>query len=383
MRLGRLLIILAILLLVGVGVVFLLYRFVIQPRLQQAAVQPTPTPPPVEIVFVAQPVSKGTELTAEMLTRAPWQQDSIVPGMVKAEDLETMIGRVPKYDLAPSQPLLTTMLLTEGETLSSSGSPWALSIPPGMVAVSVPINRLSSISYAPRPGDHVNVIASLLLVDVDTDFQSETPNLTGLVTASGPPDPATGERSPLTVNVASWTSPAQGAMTGVGNGIYGRVIIDPVLNQAVFLVNGERQRPRMVSHMLLQDVVVLQVGDFPLESQAATTAAGPTPTPLPAEGQGQAPAAQPVPDIITLIVRPQDAVALNFILLGQPVLATQLSLALRGANDTTRENTLPVTLGFLLEQYQIPVPAKVPYSLTPRIDALSPVPLPNSQPAQP
>ncbi len=136
-----------------------------------------------------------------------------------------------------------------------------------MVAVSVPINRLSSVSYAPRPGDHVNVIVSLLLVDVDTDFQSETPNLTGLVTASGPPDPATGERSPLTVDVASWTSPAQGAMSCVANGIYGRVIIDPVLNQAVFLVNGERQRPRMVSHMLLQDVVVLQVGDFPLKAR--------------------------------------------------------------------------------------------------------------------
>jgi hypothetical protein len=56
---------------------------------------------------------------------------------------------------------------------------------------------------------------------------------------------------------------------------------------------------------------------------------------------------------------------------------------LRGANDSTRENTLPVTLGFLLEQYQIPVPAKLPYSLTPRIDTLSPVPLPNTQPTQP
>jgi hypothetical protein len=64
-------------------------------------------------------------------------------------------------------------------------------------------------------------------------------------------------------------------------------------------------------------------------------------------------------------------------------MATQLSLVLRGATDSSRENTLPVTLGFLLEQYQIPIPAKVPYSLTPRIDALSPVPLPISQPAQP
>jgi len=236
-----------------------------------------------------------------------------------------------------------------------------------MVAVSLPISRLSSVSYAPRPGDHVNVIVSLLLVDVDTDFQSITPNLSGVVTASGPPDPTSGERNPLTVAIA--------------NGIYGRVVIDPVLNQAVFLVPSEGQRPRMVSHMLLQDVVVLQVGNFPLESKPAAAApeGEPTATPLP---EGQAAQAVPVPDIITLIVRPQDAVALNFILLGQPQMATQLSLVLRGTKDTTRENTLPVTLGFLLEQYQIPIPAKVPYSLTPRIDALSPVAIPTQPPPQ-
>jgi Flp pilus assembly protein CpaB len=369
MRLGRLLIILAVLLLVGVAVVFVFYQFVIVPRTKSAAVQPTATPPPVQVVFVSQPVSKGTALKADMLTRLPWPQDSILPVMVKANDLETMIGRVAKYDLLPSTPLLTTMLLAEGETLSQSGSPWALSIPPGMVAVSIPISRLSSVSYAPRPGDHVNVIVSLLLVDVDTDFQTLTPNLSGVVTASGPPDPATNERNPLTV--------------AISNGIYGKVIIDPVLNQAVFLAPSEGQRPRMVSHMLLQDVVVLQIGDFPLENKAATTTQAVTPTPVPAEQQGQAPAPSPVPDIITLIVRPQDAVALNFILLGQPQMATQLSLVLRGVNDSTRENTLPVTLGFLLEQYQIPIPAKVPYSLTPRIDALSPVPLPVTQPTQP
>jgi hypothetical protein len=49
-------------------------------------------------------------------------------------------------------------------------------------------------------------------------------------------------------------------------------------------------------------------------------------------------------------------------------LASALSLVLRSANDSSRENVLPVTLQFLLEQYQIPVPARLPYSLNPRID---------------
>jgi Flp pilus assembly protein CpaB len=362
MRLGRLLIILAILILVVLAVAFVFVRIVLPTVAPKPVVQVSPTPPPVEILMVSQNVSKGTTLDSSMLASIPWQQSSVAPGMIKAADLEKTIGRVVKYDIQATTPLLTSMLLAEGETLTASGSPWALSIPPGMVAVSIPINRLSSISYAARPGDHVNVIVSLLLVDVDTDFQAITPNLSGVVTASGPPDPATNERSPLTV--------------AISNGIYGKVIIDPVLNQAVFLAPSEGQRPRMVSHMLLQDVVVLQVGDFPLENKAAAAApAEATPTPVP-EQQGQAAVAVPLPDIITLIVRPQDAVALNFILLGQPQMATQLSLVLRGAKDSSRENTLPVTLGFLLEQYQIPIPAKVPYSLTPRIDALSPVAMP-------
>jgi pilus assembly protein CpaB len=300
-----------------------------------------------------------------MLASIPWQQNSLAPGMYKASSINEVIGRVVKFDVSAGTPLLSSMLLTEGEQISASGSPWALSIPPGMVAVSIPMNRLSSVSYAPRPGDHVNVIVSMLFVDVDTDFQAITPNKTGVVIASGPPDPTSGERSPLTVEIAA--------------GIYGKTLIDPVLGQAVYVFPSEGQRPRLVSSMLLQDVVILQVGDFPLENQAAQQAAA---TPTPTAQEGQPPAAPPVPDVITLIVSPQDAVSLNYIMLAQSQLAAQLSLALRGANDSSREKTLPVTLGFLLEQYQIPVPAKLPYSLNPRIDQLSPIALPVAQPAQ-
>jgi pilus assembly protein CpaB len=154
-------------------------------------------------------------------------------------------------------------------------------------------------------------------------------------------------------------------------GVYGKVVIDPVLGQAVLVVPSELQRPRYVSHMLLQDVTVLQVGNFPFED--ATLAAAPegTPVPTPEPGGDQAAVAAPAaPDVVTLIVRPQDAVTLNYIMLAQSRMAATLSLVLRGANDTSRENVLPVTLQFLLEQYQIPVPARLPYSLNPRIDDL-------------
>ncbi|MCC7130792.1 MAG: Flp pilus assembly protein CpaB [Anaerolineae bacterium UTCFX2] len=363
MRRGRLLILLALVILLGLVAVLVVYRFFLAKP--QEAVQPT-QPPPVEILMISQNISKGTELNSEMLASIPWQQSALAPGMYRAGQINEAIGRVVKFDVSAGTPLLTSMLLSEGETISQAGSPWSLSIPKGMVAVSIPVSRLSSVSYAPRPGDHVNVIASFLFVDVDTDFQSILPSSSGTVIAAGPPDPVTGTRNPLTVEIAG--------------GVYGRTIIDPVLGQAVFLLPSEAQRPRMVSHMLLQDVVVLNVGDFPLTDAAAQAQAEPTPAPA----EGQAPPPPPVPNVITLIVRPQDAVTLNFMLLTQmrPEAATQLSLALRAGDDNSRENTLPVTLGFLLEQYQIPVPAKLPYSLNPRIDNLTPLPLPAAQPTQ-
>lgn len=361
MRRGRLLILLALVMLLGLVALFVVYRFLLAKPPEVA--QPT-QPPPVEILMVSQNITKGTELTSEMLASIPWQISALAPGMYRAGQINEVVGRVIKYDATAGTPLLSSMLLSEGETISQAGSPWALSIPKGMVAVSIPVDRLSSVSYAPRPGDHVNVIASLLFVDVDTDLQSILPNQTGTVISAGPPDPVTGTRNPLTVEIAG--------------GVYGRTIIDPVLGQAVFLVPSEPQRPRMVSHMLLQDVVVLNVGNFPLSDAAATVAAEPTPAPA----EGEAPPPPPVPDVITLIVRPQDAVTLNFLLLTQSKSATQLSLVLRGADDSSRENTLPVTLGFLLEQYQIPVPAKLPYSLNPKVDTLTPLPMPVSQPTQ-
>jgi pilus assembly protein CpaB len=217
---------------------------------------------------------------------------------------------------------------------------------------------------------------------VDTDFQSLLPNNTGLAIASGPPDPETGEQPPLTVGIASLgqssgVDPNTGlplAPPVLNPGQYGKVVIDPVLGQAVYVVGSEGQRPRYVSHMLLQDVVVLQVGDFPEAGQPLAPTApeeGAEPTPAPEDtGQEGQPVTPARPDVVTLIVRPQDAVTLNYILLAQSKMAAHLSLVLRSANDTSRENVLPVTLQFLLEQYQVPVPARLPYSLNPRVDDL-------------
>ncbi|MCD6401988.1 MAG: hypothetical protein J7L73_08695, partial [Anaerolineales bacterium] len=93
--------------------------------------------------------------------------------------------------------------------------------------------------------------------------------------------------------------------------------------------------------------------------------------PAPTEqGQQQAPQPTPEPEkpkppeVITLIVSPQDAVTLNYMVSS----GTKLTLALRAAGDDTAFDTEAATLQFLLDTYNIPVPAKLPYGLEPRID---------------
>lgn len=241
-----------------------------------------------------------------------------------------------------------------------------------MVAVSIPISRLSSVAYALQSGDHVNVIATIMLTDLDTDFQTKLPNMAGTVIAPG----TQGEEGPnyLTAQVSG------GAVEG-GTAV-GKAELVAGLGQTVYSMPSEPQRPRLVSQSLLQDVMVLKVGEFPIEGQ-------PTPEPTP---EGEAPAEQPAeeavteppkPTVITLIVTPQDAITLNYLLYYQKYLAAHLTLALRSAEDDTRVQTEAVTMQYLLEQYNIPVPAKLPYGIEPRVDNVKSPDVPDAQPQQP
>jgi len=384
MRRGRVFFLLAFILilgLVGVGAVW----FLLGPGLggEETSQEVTPTPIPIEVVIVAQNIPQGYILDEAVLTSVPTQVDLIAPGMFTASNISELIGRQIKFEIQAGTPLMDTMLLKQGEQITQAGSPWAINIPTGMVAVSIPIEKLSSVSYALRPGDHVNVISTFLFVDVDTDFQAATPNQAEYVIASGP---QTEPRDHLTVQFGRDLLGEPLPHSLAEKHLYGKTLIDPVLGQAVHIIPSEIQRPRMVSQMLLQDAIVLQVGEFPqvTEKEEEKVTAPEGEEVLPQQGQeGETTAVIPKPSVITLIVRPQDAVTLNYIMYAQSFVAAQLSLVLRSPTDTTRENILPVTLQFLLEQYEIPVPSRLPYSLNPRIDALIPPSVPIDMTTEP
>ncbi len=384
MRRGRIFFIIALILILGLAAVAIVYFRFLQPATSEpvAEVVATQEVDMVEVVVVTQHTPRGYLLNETVLGVIEIPRSMLIEGYFT--DLAQVVGRQARVDLDANMLLTSSMVVDSPDQLSTTGSLAALSIPRGMVAISIPINRLSSVSYAPQPGDHVNVIATLLMVDLDTDYQTKTPNRSAAVLGAGP-GVVIGAETVDQVSVDANTDMSKVTGQTVGGGptsVIGRTQIDPLLEQTLYSIPSESQRPRLVSQTLLQDAIVLGVGEFPLEEKFEPE---PTPTPElpPVEGETetapteytsdvpQTEVAKPetkLPDLITLIVNPQDAVTLNYLVYA----GSQLTLALRPSGDDTRVQTEPTTLDFLLEQYNIPVPVKLPYGVEPRVDDLMP-----------
>lgn len=397
MRKGRVFFIIALILILGLGAVAIFYFRNLPSSTTETATETVEAPvvDMVDVVVVTQQIPRGYLLNETVLGTIEIPREMLIEGYFT--DMAQVVGRQAKLDLDSNMLLTSSMVVDSPDQLSATGSLAALSIPRGMVAVSIPINRLSSVSYAPRPGDHVNVIATLLMMDLDTDFQAATPNRNAAVLGAGP-GVVVGAESEAEVSVDANTdlSKVTGQTIGAGpSSVIGRTAIDPLLEQTLYVVPSENQRPRLVSQTLLQDAIVLGVGDFPLADEVAEK---PEPTVEelpPLEDETVDPNAEytseyPVeaemikeepklPDLITLVVNPQDAVTLNYLVYA----GSQLTLALRPSGDDTRVQTEATTLDFLLTQYNIPVPVKLPYGMEPRVDDLTPPMLTNDIEAAP
>ncbi len=387
MRKGRIFFIIALILILGLAAVAIVYFRLLQPASSEPVAEAVTTQvvDKVEVVVVTQHTPRGYLLNETVLGVIEIPRDMLIESYFT--DLTQVVGRQARVDLEANMLLTSSMVVDSPDQLSTTGSLAALSIPRGMVAISIPINRLSSVSYAPQPGDHVNVIATLLLVDLDTDYQSETPNRNAAVLGAGP-GVVIGAETADEVSVDANTDMSKVTAQSVGAGptsVIGRTEIDPLLEQTWYVVPSEAQRPRLVSQTLLQDAIVLGVGDFPLTDQVEEVPAS-TPEVPPVEGETESteytseyPEAElaklepKLPDLITLIVNPQDAVTLNYLVYA----GSQLTLALRPSGDDTRVQTEATTMDFLLKQYNIPVPVKLPYGIEPRVDDLLPPQLAN------
>jgi pilus assembly protein CpaB len=222
------------------------------------------------------------------------------------------------------------MLTNDRAQLGARGSDASLLIPNDRRAVALPIDQLASVGYAIRPGDHVDILSSFWLFDVDRDGQYPTVPF---------------NRNLIDELVAAGLEPSAAAQQVIGQ----------LANVSVF--------PRLSSQLVLQDVEVLSVGDW----------LDPTPIPefTPGAPQPEGPAAQeppappgtatptpPRPNVVILIVTPQQALILQWLRESDAI----VDLALRGPTDRAPVDTATVTLQYVFDNFNITLPPKLDFA---------------------
>ena len=345
MRRGRIFIFLILIVIVGV-VVLALGLGLFNPNPQAVATETTG----VKVYYASQNIPLGTTITEDMLGTFTLPKENEAEVMFREDEKANLVGQVARFTLDQGT-LITTSMIGAGAG-ELPGPAWAVQVPSGMVAVAIPTNRLATAAYGVTDGAHVNVTMCMTFVDVDPAWQSVLPNyLSSFRDIWFPPD----ERPYISVDglTAEWAERQ------------GRVELDPTFQKPLYTVPSETQRPRLVCQMILQDVIVMNLGNFQLQAPVAAD-----PNATPAAGQVQQDAA---PDIITLMVTPQDSIALNYFVYSGAV----MSMALRNPNDNSRIEAQSATLTSLLTQYNISLPSKLPYAQQPRLDVLAPPLLPN------
>ncbi|MEA3340594.1 MAG: Flp pilus assembly protein CpaB [Chloroflexota bacterium] len=349
MQKGRLLIILGVLILLGaVAVGFWLMRRPPEPVTTPAGDEEgTPVPEviagTVEVVVAVQNIPRSMLITEDIgaVALKSWPEELVPPEAIV--NLNDVYGRIARADIVRNMPILESMLTEEAGDLITTGSDVAMLIPEDRVAYAMPMSRYSSLAWALQPGDHVDVMLSLLIVGLDEEFQTLTPNTAGCMGTL-----AEGEKCQ--------------------DGILGRIEVLP--NGAVVnVVPNEVQRPRLVTQLTVQDAVVLQVGDWVSE------AAAPGETPEGDEQleeqpvEGEAAPALPASDRVeplTLAVTRQDAMVLDY----AQAVGARVNLVLRRPGDEQTPTTKSITLQYLMDRFVIELPPKLPYGVTPPIAEL-------------
>jgi pilus assembly protein CpaB len=348
MRRGRILIFLALLLIIGLAVAALVFRQFILPT---APTTEAPLSATVQVFIAGQNIPQGERITDDVLSTISIPQESVVSVMFTADQRAELVDKVARYPI--DQGVVITRSMVSDGTVAAGGPEWASQIPQGMTAISIPTSRLESVAFGVRDGAHVDVNACFLFIDVDPAFQTELPNEVALLVAPG---------TEVTNQAGESSVTATGVTLSVtsGVGVQGRTEVESAFQQGIYVIPSEdHQRPRLVCQMVLQNVAVLKLGTFALpQTQVATEQTDP---------EAQVAQPQEIPDILTLIVSPQDSVTLSYLVYG----GAKLTMTLRNVLDDSRVATEAATLQFLLSQYNIPVPAKLPYTVQPRIDSLT------------
>lgn len=286
---GRLLILLGVILALVSG--FMVFRLLSS----RPAAEKVPEKIETRKVIVAvQNLPKGAKIVPEAVTIMEKPLDEVPDGALVS--VSQTRGKLAAVDIYQGDVITKDMIKSWAEVVVEK--PASL-IPIGKVAFTIKVDELSAVAYNIQPGDRVDVLVSLSLVDVEQDTQ---------IVRTGP--------------------------------------------------EGQEQVPRHVTQLTLQGVEVLNVG---LKGQAVAAPAGEgEETGAAPSQQAEQEGEQPTPytySYITLLLPQQDAQVLKYL----REIGARVDLALRNPEDTAQVSTEPVTLEYVMRRFRFIEPTKLPY----------------------
>jgi Flp pilus assembly protein CpaB len=338
---SRMLILLGILLLVGALAVLVILPQTLAPAATPIPPTPVPEIPTKEILVAAQNIPRGSLIRKDAVALEKWPEDSLPPGDLVFTDTEKVIGKIARTDTMYMQPFLTSLIAADAKDLAARGSDASLFIPAGKVAVSFPIDQLSSVGYAIGAGDHVDVAVSFAVLDVNQEGQYPIVPF---------------NRDLVDELIAAGLEPQDAIARVTGN------------------TTAVAVKSRLLSQLTLQNIEVLHVGAWPVDGILPK----PTATPLPnTEGQKQPPVnvggtptvTPPRPDMVILLVDQQQALILQWL---QNEGNIKISLALRGAGDNAPVSTETVSYQYILTNFNITIPPKTNTIIAPFVPTPQP-----------
>ena len=336
---------------------------------------PTATPGLEDVVVARVNIPVGTMLTDDLLEVQRWPRTNIaLQGGYTFTDTTSLVGHIAKVDISRGQSILTPMLALNPTDIASFGSDLALYIPFGEVAVAFPVDRFNAAALAMRPGDAVDVIMTLRIVETDPQFGTVLPNQVRRIIQSALLD---------------------GQPFLFDEDVYGRLEFIPEINQVAAIVPSEigldgqdftpgLPIPKRVTQLTIQQAKVLYVGTWmdpreleqqQIAAQAAAQAGSgeggalPTPTPIPSR-------LETTPDVVILSMSSQDALALNWAM----IRGVDINLVLRSPGDQTIFVTTSVSLPQIIDQGGLAIPEQSNFDVHPSLENVEPLTLPPTNP---
>lgn len=326
--------------------------------------------PRVEVVVSLQTVPRGHQMTSDILALDMRPAESVGSNVITS--IDEALNLYARTDIYQGETLTYDTLVDDITKVGlESYGPSSL-IPPGYVAQSVPMNRLTGVGYGVSEGDYVDIMVTFFFRQIDEEFQTYLPNDAAFyleeqiqaVEDSGTGDPL----QIITEPVIFFVSPI------------GRFEELPTGDLAHISPNQEDVAPRPVPvTMIIQNARVVQVGQYrlppdpanliPTPTPEAVAEGEPTPTPQPVAN----PTATPSPaDVVVVALQPQQQLLLRYAV----EVNAQVFFALRGVNDGQLYSVENMTLDYLLERFNVEVPPNLGYSVEATIRQVTPTPPP-------